>query len=374
MDKFGFVIHNTDWRLISRAFDEPLLDFEFFHDDKKKRMAERVFRWAPPFNCSEITGIRSLTGREISGHFIFSMLVPEQYLCMRDEVVVQHLVKAGKMAKSMGAKILGLGAYSALVGRRGLELPERIDLPVTTGSTYTVVSIIDAIYLAAEKIRLDTERSSLVIVGATGKIGSVCARIFAMSGQFEKIYLVARNETRLNNLLEEVEACSKGGEIIVTTDLKAALREGNVVLFTTNYPETIADAQDFCPGSIICDVSVPKNVPETAFKQREDIILIEGGIIRPPGKVDFNFHFGPEQGLTYACIAETMILTLEKRFENYSLGNDIDIKKVIEIRELAQKHGFTVEALKTHYGDISDTRLAKVRNVVSKRKKNLVLK
>jgi fatty aldehyde-generating acyl-ACP reductase len=69
-----------------------------------------------------------------------------------------------------------------------------------------------------------------------------------------------------------------------------------------------------------------------------------------------------------------MILTFEKRFENYSLGNDIDIKKVIEIRELAQKHGFTVEALKTHYGDISDTRLAKVRNVVSKRKKNLVLK
>ncbi|HNX90372.1 MAG TPA: shikimate dehydrogenase [Candidatus Omnitrophota bacterium] len=372
MDKFSFVIHNTDWKMIARAFDEPLLGFEK-NDSQKMRMAERAFRWTSPFKYSTITGIRSKTGAQVEGYFIFSMLVPEQFLGMKEDVVLRHLEKAGEISKKNGSKILGLGAYSALVGKRGVELAKRIDMPVTTGSTYTVAALIDAVCLAAEHVKLDTKSSNCVIVGATGKIGCVCAKIFAKEGRFKKLTLVARNLSRLDNLRDSLkkDGDNEKVEITTTVDLKSALKEGDVVIFTTNFPETMVDENDFSPGAIVCDASVPKNVPLEIFKKRDDMLLFEGGIIKPPGNVDFNFYFGPDKGFAYACIAETMILALEKRFENYSLGSDIDINKVMEIREMAEKHGFIVEALRTQYGCNSEQRIGKAQKMIAKKKKYL---
>ena len=39
---------------------------------------------------------------------------------------------------------------------------------------------------------------------------------------------------------------------------------------------------------------------------------------------------------SYACMAETMILALEGRFENYSLGRDLTVSQVKEIARLGE--------------------------------------
>jgi predicted amino acid dehydrogenase len=39
-------------------------------------------------------------------------------------------------------------------------------------------------------------------------------------------------------------------------------------------------------------------------------------------------------------MAETMILALEKRYENFSLGRDLTVKQIETIEQLAAKHGF----------------------------------
>jgi fatty aldehyde-generating acyl-ACP reductase len=39
-------------------------------------------------------------------------------------------------------------------------------------------------------------------------------------------------------------------------------------------------------------------------------------------------------------MAETMILALERRFEDASLGIDLDIENVTEMDWLAERHGF----------------------------------
>jgi predicted amino acid dehydrogenase len=43
-------------------------------------------------------------------------------------------------------------------------------------------------------------------------------------------------------------------------------------------------------------------------------------------------------------MAETMVLALEGRYENYSLGKEIQIDKVHEITKLARRHGFRLAA------------------------------
>ncbi len=373
MNRFAFVIHNTDWGLISKAFDEPLLDFPYYKDIEKQRMIERVLRWTEPFKCSKITGIKSSTGKKIEGFFIFSMLVPEQFLNMKGKVLIEHLEKAGIMAREMGAKIVGLGAYTALVGKRGKELAQKINIPVTTGSAYTVVAILESIFLAAKKVHLDTRESVITIVGATGKIGRVCASMLARSGQVKEICLVARNQDRLDNVVADVITVANGTEVYSSTNLKSALRKSNAVLFTTNYPHTMVSEKDFMPGTIICDASVPNNVPKALHDQRKDILLFEGGIVNPPGDVKFHFFFGPEKGLAYACIAETMILCLEGKFENYSVGGNISIEKVIKIKALGEKHGFRIAKIKSQYGKITKKRMNATQSAIAERGKELVL-
>ena len=44
--------------------------------------------------------------------------------------------------------------------------------------------------------------------------------------------------------------------------------------------------------------------------------------------------------MAYACMAEVMILALERRYESYTLGQDITVEQVEEIASLATKHGF----------------------------------
>ncbi|MBU0570836.1 MAG: hypothetical protein KJ995_06980 [Candidatus Omnitrophica bacterium] len=372
MDKFGFLLHNTDWHMTAKAYDEPRLDFSIEENSDRQRMTERVLRWVYPYYQSTITGIKSKTGKEIEGYFFVSMMVPEQFLNMNDSVLLRHLVKVGELAQSMGVGMLGLGAYTALVGRRGLELAKRMDIPITTGSAYTIVSIIEAIFLAASQVRLDLKKSNCVIVGATGKIGKVCSKMLVMSGQVGKVTLVARNESRLDAQKDDLLSIGNSCEVKVSTNLREALKHADVALFVTNYPKSLVSEDDFPPGAIVCDVSVPKNVSEDIFEGRNDILLFEGGVIRPPSNVDFNFFFGPNKGLAYACIAETMILTLERKFENYSIGANVDFDKVIEMKELAEKHGFCINELRSAYEVITDQRISRTAKSISDKNKKLV--
>jgi fatty aldehyde-generating acyl-ACP reductase len=60
-----------------------------------------------------------------------------------------------------------------------------------------------------------------------------------------------------------------------------------------------------------------------------------------PGPVDFHFNFGFPPGKAYACMAETIALALEGRFEDYTLGKDISRARVEEIYAIAKQTWFS---------------------------------
>jgi hypothetical protein len=76
-------------------------------------------------------------------------------------------------------------------------------------------------------------------------------------------------------------------------------------------------------------------------KERPDVLVIEGGVVEVPGKnVDLGLNFGFPPKTAYACMSETMMLALENRPENYTLGKDVSVQQVEEMMGLAKKHGF----------------------------------
>jgi hypothetical protein len=74
-------------------------------------------------------------------------------------------------------------------------------------------------------------------------------------------------------------------------------------------------------------------------------------------------NIGLPKGVAYACLAETIVLALEGRFENFTVGRAIEWEKVREIYKLGLKHGMKLAAISGVNGPFSDEDIAQVRGL-----------
>jgi len=111
MDTFAFIIHPIDpKRDVSRKY--PLLG---------KLLTENQINYFstffPPVYISEIEGITSeATGKQIKGWFLACPFTPKRMLELPEKVVYQKIIQTGRLAEKLGANILGLGAFTSVVG------------------------------------------------------------------------------------------------------------------------------------------------------------------------------------------------------------------------------------------------------------------
>ena len=88
--------------------------------------------------------------------------------------------------------------------------------------------------------------------------------------------------------------------------------------------------------------------------------MIESGEIQLPGEVHMK-DIGLPKGIAYACLAETIVLALEARFENFTLGRNIEWEKVREIYKLGLKHGMKLAAISGVNGVFTEEDFERVR-------------
>jgi predicted amino acid dehydrogenase len=124
------------------------------------------------------------------------------------------------------------------------------------------------------------------------------------------------------------------------------------------YPE------DLRAGSVVCDVARPRDVARQVAEQRPDVLVIEGGLIEVPGEYRSNFRFGLPRGVVFACMAETMLLALERRYENFTLGRNIRVEQIRQIKELADKHGFKLAGFRSFGQQLTADQIQTIRNRV----------
>jgi fatty aldehyde-generating acyl-ACP reductase len=346
---FAFVLHPLDpksdvqrkFPALGRLLTERQIDF--------------FSRFFPPVFLSQVEGaISAKTGREQKGFLLACPLTPRRMLELPPHVVYNKLVQTGRLAGRLGARILGLGAFAKVVGDGGLSVARRLDIPVTTGDSYTVAVALEAIRVAARVMDIRLEEATAAVVGATGTIGSVCAELLA--GGVGQLWLIARRRDRLEALRERCEGA--GARVRVSTDL-ATLREADLVLTVTSAIETIVEPAHLKP--VVCDVARPRDVSRAVAAERDDVLVIEGGMVKVPGPVDFHFDFGFPPGMAYACMAETMALAMEGRFESFTLGKQISLERVIEIARIAEAHGFRLGGLRSFERAVTPQQIARVR-------------
>ena len=93
---------------------------------------EKVMAYAPPFVYSRVSGIRSPTGAEAEGWLISVGGTPKEMLARSPEFTYRRLLAAADMAEKMGAQIMGLGAFTKVVGDAGVTVARRA--PSTTAT------------------------------------------------------------------------------------------------------------------------------------------------------------------------------------------------------------------------------------------------
>jgi hypothetical protein len=100
-------------------------------------MLEKIVAYSPPFVYSHVTGIKSPTGVEAEGWLITVGGTPKELLAHSPEFTYQRLLEAAKIAERLGAQLMGLGAFTKVVGDAGVTVAKRASIPITTGNSYS---------------------------------------------------------------------------------------------------------------------------------------------------------------------------------------------------------------------------------------------
>jgi len=351
MEKFAFILHPLEVRDVKRKFK--------FTEKLPEKLTEKMLQLLPPFKISDITGVRSLEGKEVAGCFTLCPLTSKQMLNLPLSFVLKRIIQAGKVAEKQGAKIVGLGAFTSVVGDAGITIANNLNIAVTTGNSYTVATALEGTRKAAELMDINLKQARVVVVGATGSIGRTCAHVLAPDVKY--LTLVARDERKLskvaNDLLQE-----SGTAVNISTNPQSAIQKADIIISVTGSADIIIQPEDLKPGAIVCDVARPRDVSRRVAQERDDVLVIEGGVVEVPGDVEFNLNFGFPPKTSYACMAETMILSLEGKYENFTLGREITVSQVEEISRLAAKHGFKIAGLRSFETAISLEEIQTIRN------------
>jgi predicted amino acid dehydrogenase len=331
MRKFAFVVHPPTLRHAAHAV--PLFKL------MTHSMLKSFLKAAPPFFVGRMRHVRSRTGEEVLGFIVTAPLLPKQMLELPVDFVLDKIQGACRIGERMGAGIVGLGGYTSIAGDKGVTVARRSRIAVTTGSSGTAWSACASLRELAQRKGIDLRNCRLAVIGASGSIGSLVCR--SLAAEVGSMVLVARHVEKLEVLAATLRDISSL-PVSLGLDVKQAAADADLVVLTTSAPDALLRPDDLKSGCIVCDVSVPSNMAGKS-EARPDVTIVEGGRVRLPFEPVIGTDLGTKPGVVYACMAETILLTLEGRFESFSLGDSIRTENVAEIGALAEKHGFRVD-------------------------------
>jgi predicted amino acid dehydrogenase len=350
LDNFAFIIHPLDpkrdvkrkFPLLGKVLPVPAINF--------------LSRFFPPLYISHITGVRSeATGKEVEGWFVACPFTPQRMVTLPTKTVYRKVIATARLAERLGAKSAWVRTLRWWV--MAVSRSAQCKYTGDDGHSYTVASSVEAMKKAAEIMGIDLASATLAVVGATGTIGSVAAQVLA-----EDVPQVVLIGKRFDRLAEVKVRCEKAGAEVVVTDDLNMLRQADLVLTVTSTVEAIVHPEHLKPGAVVCDVARPRDVSKVVAEQRDDVFVFDGGLVEIPGpEADFNFDFGFPPKTCYACMAETIALALEGRYENYSLGKDLTVAQVKEIAGIARRHGFKLAGFRSFEHAVPEADIERIR-------------
>ena len=340
---FALIGHQERWRAaadVLAVLRGP--EFPPLPDDE----IEDIFPWIPPRTICHVEA-RSTAGATARGVYIDSFIPPDRLGPNHLHDNLARVRGAASCAIKAGAKIVSLGGFSSILIEGNFDqLPERNGTVFTTGNTLTVAFIVQGIKKMCAMEGRELRESTLLIVGATGDVGSGCARCLAPV--VKRVLLSARNIERLRRLGAELDG--GGVQVEIGTALDEFSTEADVVICAASLTSPSLLLGRIARDAIVCDAGYPKNLSPSAELAGAKVFF--GGLGQITGGMRFTPDFNgilnrhPFPNVVHGCLLEGMALALERRFEPFSRGRGfITRERVEEIERTAGKHGIVLAPL-----------------------------
>jgi len=366
--------------------------------------------------------IKSLDGTVAEGWLIGVPFGAREIMELPREQTVKVIKQAVDKGRDLGVGIVGLGALSSVVTKGGRSVTGR-GVAITSGNSFTILMAMEALLCGAKKMHLDLNISRGAVVGATGSIGRACALL--LSERLSNITLLGNpkhvnsSRNRLNSLFEDIfayahkrmtagefgglsgwlkmlyqtlerdeselsqqyrEMIQNGDKLSIdviesicdhqgincplktSLDITRTLPECDMIVAASNSPEYIIFSQHLKPGAVVCDVARPADVAPEVGEKRNDVLILEGGLVQYPDAVAFGPNLGYRDGVNLACLSETILLALEGDYQDYSIGLKLPLETLQYFRQLGKKHGFGLAGLVMNNREISDEEIQEIYN------------
>jgi len=412
--KFAFIIHYPAPEDV--ALNNP--SFASMSRDELYRFLHWQSLTKDPGIVCHMPAIRSKNGSIAEGWMIGVPFGGREIMQLPHEETVNMIARAVDMGRDLGAEMIGLGALTSVVTRGGRSVTGR-NVAITSGNSFTTLMGVEALFLGAEKMHIETIAARGGVVGATGSIGRACALMLSeelcqltlfgnpdhptssnnrlqsltremfsyacsrmQSGELKGVSLwlsrvmnILRNRsddqafTYLNSLENQEFSLQLIDEICVYLEIESPIKisisihddlpECDLVIATSNSPEYLIFADDLQSGAVVCDVARPSDVDPSVY-DREDVLILEGGLVQYPDEICFGANLGYRDGISLACLSETVLLALEGECRDISIGNKLSLETVHFFRNIAQKHGFSLAGLKMGNHEINDEEIEKI--------------
>jgi fatty aldehyde-generating acyl-ACP reductase len=312
-----------------------------------------ILPWIPPRPVCRLE-VGSITGAKARGLYIDAFIPPDRLDADHVRENLARVRAAATCAISAGARIVSLGGFSSILIEGNFDqLPEGRDTVFTTGNTLTVAFIVQGIRKMCALANRNLRGSTLLVVGATGDVGSGCVRCLA--GMVKRVVLCARNTDRLRRLAGELQA--DGAHVEIATDLRQLTTQPDVVICAASLPSPSLLLGRVAPDAIVCDAGYPKNLSPAAALSDTTIFFgglgqITGGMkITPDLRGILNRH--PFADVAHGCLLEGIALALEGRVESFSRGRGrITRARVEEMERIAERHGIHLAPLYNSAGPV----------------------
>lgn len=353
--KFAFLVHPRDLDDFYKKF--PYL--RFLPDSFIYFLTRKM----PPVHVSNITGLEDKNGQVLEGCIISIPLTARQMLEDR-ELARTKIREAIQYARKKGVGIIGLGALTASLSRGGKDVEDR-GVGITTGRAYTVKTVTEYVQYVTTHFSLPKKDITVAVVGAAGSIGSGCTEFLARNGYKHFILIdTKRRAERLKDVHETSDDNHTHATFRATDQLKE-VEQADIIITATSAPEAVIHADDLSAGAIIVNDAQPSDVGDDVY-DRDDVLVIEGGVIHTPGiKCNFNLGLADRED-TFCCLGEVLILAHHHHFEHYALGY-LNLNLIERITELERNLGFHLARPQNIHGYIDEQKMKHIKQILNEK-------
>ena len=333
---FALVGHQDNWDKIHRFTnslrtrkDVPALALE----DVKN-----VYPFIPPRELFHIE-IRSANGQQRRGVYIETFISPDELDATHLRSNIKKVKEACAYAASLNIPVVSLGGFTSILLESDNTDNTRINNTFfTTGNTLTAAFIADAIEKVCMQKSMVLAACSMLIIGATGDIGTACARYF--SPKLKELLICARRPVPLQKMAEQYALQLP---VKWSVNINELLPQVDIIICVASSMLVDCDTKRIPAGAIICDAGYPKNIDPVVGGNHN---IFWGGM----GVARQGFSFTPDlrnelysfplPNIVHGCLVEAIILSMQNRHEAYSKGRgNITVEAMREILGYAALHG-----------------------------------